>query len=130
LTILRATHRGILDNLVFTPTGGCQYGVYPGSSILWAYDAFAPNRVFLEASPATATLAAGQSTRITINQANPNSGARTAAPGASFGGGQIADANGNVQFTVPAGTAPGVYRYKATRSNAIRSNAVIITVTA
>jgi hypothetical protein len=120
--------RGILDNLVFTPTGGCQYGVYPGSSILWAYDAFAPNRAFLRASPAEIQLQAGQVYTFSITAANPNNGNEIPAAGASFGGGNIADANGNVQFVAP--TTPGTYRYKATRSNAIRSNAVIITVTA
>jgi hypothetical protein len=119
--------RGILDNLVFTPNGGCQYGAYPGSSILWAYDAFAPNRVFLQVAPEALTLTAGESTVFTVLAVNPNSGNAIPANGASFNG-QLSDASGNVQFTAP--TTPGTYRYKATRDNSIRSAAVVVTVTA
>jgi hypothetical protein len=115
---------GILDNFQFTPTGGCQYGAYPGSSILWAFDAFNA-QAFLSVSPGSATLRAGQSATFSVRDGM--SGQLRA--GASFAG-QIADATGNVVFTVPAGTAPGVYRYKATQTSCIRSNAVIITVTA
>jgi hypothetical protein len=122
------TNRGILNNLVFTPGGGCQTGVGPGDEILWAFDAFAPNRVYLRASPASVSLAAGQSAVFTVSAVNPNNGNAPPAAGASMFGGLIADSNGNVVFTVPAGTAPGVYRYKATRNNAIRSNAVVVTV--
>jgi hypothetical protein len=115
---------GLLDNYQFTPTGGCQYGAYPGSDILWAFDAFNKN-FFLQVVPVSASLRAGQSSTFTVTDGT--SGQRVA--GASFTG-QLSDANGNVQFTVPAGTAPGTYRYKATRADSIRSNAVIITVTA
>lgn len=115
---------GILDNFQFTPTGGCQYGAYPGSSVLWAFDAFNKN-FFLSVSPASRTLRVGESTTFSVIDGMFGGPVN----GASFGG-QLSNASGNVAFTVPAGTAPGVYRYKATRFDSIRSNAVIITVTA
>lgn len=46
---------GILDNYQFTPTGGCQYGAFPGSRILWAYDAFSRN-AFLKVSSSRQSL--------------------------------------------------------------------------
>jgi hypothetical protein len=115
---------GILDNFQYTPTGGCQYGAYPGSSMLWAWDAFNAN-AFLSVSPASATLAAGASATFSVVDGMTGN----VASGASFNG-QLSNANGQVVFTVPAGTAPGVYRYKATKAGTIRSNAAIITVTA
>jgi hypothetical protein len=118
-------YRGILDNLVFTPTGGCQYGAYPGSSILWAYDAFNANS-FLEVSPASVTLTAGQTFTFSA-RAHDGNGNSSPTGGVSFNK-QTSDASGNVQFTAP--TAPGTYRYKATRSGSIRSAAVVVTVTA
>lgn len=110
---------GILDNYQFTPTGGCEYEVYPGASILWAYNAFNAN-AFLEVSPATAQVTAGGS--FTFNIIDGSTGNPVA--GASFNG-ATSDANGNVQVTFPTA---GTYRIKATKDGTIRSNGVIITV--
>lgn len=38
---------GVLSNEIFTPTGGCQFQSRAGDRGLWAFDAFAPNRMFL-----------------------------------------------------------------------------------
>jgi hypothetical protein len=118
---------GVLVNNIYTPTGGCQYITAPGDETLWAFDAFNKN-YFLSIAPKTATLAPGQSITVAVGQADGNGNFGPAA-GASIFGGQIADPSGNAVYTVPAGTAPGTYRFKATRADAIRSNAVIITVT-
>jgi hypothetical protein len=54
-----------------------------------------------------------------------NGGSGTPIAGASFNG-QTSNANGQVTFVAP--TTPGTYRFKATRSDSIRSNAVVVVV--
>ena len=110
---------GILDNYQFTPTGGCQYEIYPGTSILWAYDAFNKNN-FLKVDPPTAQVAVGGSATFTV--IDGMSGRPVG--GATFNG-AVSDSNGVVQLTFPSA---GTFRYKAERSDSIRSNGVIITV--
>jgi hypothetical protein len=119
---------GVLVNNVYTPTGGCGYIAGPGDETLWAFDVFNKNSL-LSVSPKSATLAPGQSITVNVRQLNPNNGAPGPAAGASIFGGQITDPNGNTVYTVPAGTPPGTYRFKATRSDSIRSDAIVITVT-
>lgn len=114
---------GILDNYQFTPTGGCQYEVYPGTDILWAYDAFNAH-YFLKVDPPTAQVAVGSPVTFTVTGYDGNGGSPQAISGASFNG-QTTDSNGQVTVTF---TTAGVYRPKATRDDSIRSNAVIITV--
>jgi hypothetical protein len=115
---------GLLTNLAFTPTGGCQTEVSSGSvEILWAFNAF--NAVsFLTVSPNTATLAAGSSMVFNV-QGSDGSGALSPVQGAVFGV-TTSDATGNVVYIAP--TTPGYYRVKATRSDSIRSAAVMIHV--
>jgi hypothetical protein len=118
--------RGILNNYAFTPAGGCETEVLPTDELLWAFNAFNVN-YFLKVSPATMTVTAGQGYTFAITGTTGDDGSFIPVGGASFNG-QLSDSNGNVQFTAP--TVPGTYRYKATRSDSIRSNAVTITVTA
>ncbi|GIZ44716.1 hypothetical protein CKM354_000790700 [Cercospora kikuchii] len=117
---------GVLRNRVFTSRGGCQEQSFNGDEGLWAFDAFAPNRVFLSLSPAVAVVRPGETITVTILAGNPNNGATIPASGATLGTGSPAGADGSVQLTAP--TAPGCYLYKAERTNAIRSNALYLTV--
>ncbi|KXJ85898.1 hypothetical protein Micbo1qcDRAFT_180441 [Microdochium bolleyi] len=119
---------GVLRNLVFTARGGCQEQTSSSDEGLWAFDAFAPNRVFLQLNPEYQVVRSGETASVTLTvlQANPNSGNLAPAAGATLGTGTIADANGNIQLVVP--TEPGCYQYKAEKSNAIRSNAFYLTV--
>ena len=94
-----------------------------GSSILWAFDAFDAFNAneFLDVSPRTLTTSPGQTTQIKITDGqtgNPSAGASL--------NGQTSDASGNIQFVAPS--TPGNYRFKATKSGAIRSPALIVTV--
>ncbi|KAM3416282.1 hypothetical protein BST61_g7888 [Cercospora zeina] len=118
---------GVLRNRVFTARGGCQEYNNNGDEGLWAFDAFAPNREFLSVSPAIAVVRPGESLTVTVLAGNPNNGAIRPAQGATLGSGSTADATGALALTAP--TAPGCYLYKAERSNAIRSNALYLTVT-
>lgn len=116
---------GLLLNYKFTPVGGCQQETEVHDDVLWAYDAF--NAVaFLQASPS-----ADFSTKIrTANVDKPNliyvrdgnSGA--AIQGASIGS-AVTNANGVAEISF---TAPGTYVSKATKPDAIRSNAVTLVV--
>lgn len=119
---------GVLRNLVFTARGGCQEPNFNGDEGLWAFDAFAPNRVFLKLDPEYQVVRSGEtaSVTLTVQGANPNSGNLSPASGATVGFGSPADSNGNIQLDVP--TEPGCYQYKAERSNSIRSNAFYLTV--
>jgi hypothetical protein len=119
---------GVLVNNIYTPTGGCGFIAGPNDETLWAFDVFNKNYL-LSVSPRSATLVPGQSITINVGAVDPNGGAPVPAGGASIFGGQITDSTGNVVYTVPAGTPPGTYRFKATRSDSIRSNAIVITVT-
>jgi len=110
---------GLLDNYQFTPTGGCQFEVWNGDEVLWAFDAFNAN-AFLKVTPPTAQIAVGGTFTFTVidgMSGNPIAGA-------SFNG-ATSDSNGQVQLSFPTA---GTFRYKATRASSIRSNGVIITV--
>jgi len=117
---------GILNNYAFTPAGGCETEVVPSDELLWAYNAFNVNyflRVQTDQMPVV--LAAGQTRTFMVQGADGNGDAFVPIAGATFAG-QTSDANGNVLYTAP--TTPGTYRYKAIRSDSIRSNAVTIIV--
>lgn len=118
---------GILDNFQYTPTGGCAYGYYPGSSLLWAYDAFSKN-YFLQLSPQYQVVKAGSADRTVPVQVidgltgNVAAGAVIAADEGSY----TTDGNGDAVITVPQ--IPRCYQYKATQGGSLRSNAVYLTV--
>lgn len=117
---------GVLRNRVFTSRGGCQEQVSPNDEALWAFDAFAPNRVFLSIVPDFAVVRPGDPVTVTILAGNPNSGNTVPAQGATIGTGSTAGTDGQLTFTAP--TAEGCYLYKAELSNAIRSNAFYLSV--
>ncbi|KJY02383.1 hypothetical protein TI39_contig56g00005 [Zymoseptoria brevis] len=119
---------GVLRDRVFTARGGCQEQASPVAEGLWAFDAFAPNRVILNIQQDYQIVRAGEtgSVTVTVFATNPNIGNQQPAMGATLGTGAIADAIGNIQLEVPQ--TPGCYQYKAERSNAIRSNAFYLTV--
>lgn len=119
---------GVLLDRVFTQGGGCQTQFSPAQEGLWAYDAFAANRMFLSISPQCRVVRSGETSYVTLNvqNTNPNNGASAPRAGATVGGSTMSDTSGNLQLTVP--TEPGCYQYKAEASNAIRSNAFYLTV--
>lgn len=110
---------GILVNYQFTPVGGCQFKLKPGDQVLWAFDAFSKT-AFLKVEPSAITAKKGQTKTVTVTDG------KTGAPaqGAVING-VTTDANGKAILTFPK---PGVFTYKATRSDAIRSNALLVVV--
>jgi hypothetical protein len=100
--------------------GGCQEEPAPTDEILWAYDAFnAP--LILDVQPRMVGVRRGYTAVLTITDGptgRPVSGALFA--------GVLSDANGKIVFTA---SQIGTFRYKATRDDAIRSPAMVITVT-
>ncbi|KAG0646193.1 hypothetical protein D0Z07_8117 [Hyphodiscus hymeniophilus] len=115
---------GLLTNLAFTPVGGCQTEPQPSDEILWAYNAFNAN-YFLQVSPSTATLSVGQTVVFTVH--GYDGGGQVAPVAVAWFDGLPTNSQGQVVFVA---TQPGTFRYKATRSDSIRSAAVVITVTA
>lgn len=115
-----------MNNYAFTPAGGCETEVSPTDELLWAFNAFNVN-YFLRVQPTQTpvVLAPGQSMTFTVQGADGNGDTFVPIAGAQFAG-QTSDAAGNVVYTAP--TTPGTYRFKATRSDSIRSNAVTIVV--
>ncbi|MCJ1282271.1 hypothetical protein MMC26_001594 [Xylographa opegraphella] len=110
---------GLLLNYQFTPVGGCQQEVKPGDHVLWAFNAFNA-AYFLKAEPEVVAILPGKSAVVTVTDGT------TGVPvaGAEFAG-QLTNAQGQVTVT---GKKPGVNVYKATRSDSIRSNAVVVTI--
>lgn len=119
---------GVLQNLAFTPAGGCQTEVLtqPGGEDLWAFDAFNKN-FFLTIDLDYAVVRPGASVSLTVSGADGNGGNLSPIAGASIAGtGATSDGSGRVTFTAPMNE--GCYQYKATRSDSIRSKAFYLTV--
>jgi hypothetical protein len=111
---------GLLDNFQFTPTGGCQSEASTTREILWAFDAFNA-QYFLKLSTSATTVPVGGSIVATV--VDGMSGSVIAGALVSTG---TTDASGHVTLTFPHA---GAFVIKASRSGAIRSNGVLITVT-
>jgi hypothetical protein len=109
---------GVFVNGVATQVGGCQQIVSSGDEVLWAFDAFSKERTLRLDGPVNATV--GQS--LTLRVTDGGDGAPLA--GASVGGSQTG-ADGRAQVTYGQ---PGVYRLKAERPQAVRSNALVVCV--
>ncbi|KAF4549244.1 Hypothetical protein D9617_22g065890 [Elsinoe fawcettii] len=117
---------GVLNNGVFTTSGGCGAQVRTGDRSLWAWDAFSPGRILLSVYPEYVAALAGQGTvTVTVSGRSPNGGGSSPFAGASLNG-QTSDSSGQVTFAVPA--VPGCYQYKATSNGNTRSNALYINV--
>ena len=110
---------GLLLNYQFTPVGGCQQEVKPGDHVLWAFDAF--NKVyFLKVTPSSIVVKKGGSKKVTVTDGTtgvPVSGA--VIDGVTTG------ADGTATLTFPK---KGVFEYKATRADSLRSNALYVAV--
>jgi hypothetical protein len=110
--------------------GGCQFQLAPGSSVLWAYNYFnLPHLLSL-----TGPVAAEAGSPFTVHVADGQTGEPLA--GASIGevsGGVTTpiastaptDARGDVTIVI---ARPGVVTLKATRSDAVRSNGLVVCV--
>jgi hypothetical protein len=111
---------GYFLNGVASNLGGCQEQVHEGDSVLFAYSSFGQPLLEL-AAPARA--ASGESFTVTVQQ-NDGNGTRTPAAGASVGGAST-DATGHATLS---SDSTGMHTFKATRSDAVRSNAATVCV--
>ena len=105
----------------FSDAGGCQTRVQPGDSVLWVFSAYQQPLLRLSGAPARA--ATGEAFSVTVDQ---NDG------GAHFAPAVGADVVGSTTGTDGKATisfgSPGVKRFKATRADAVRSNAAEVCV--
>jgi hypothetical protein len=105
-------------NWAFAQVGGCGQRVSQGDDVLWAYEDFNPSPALRLSGPGSA--ATGQSVQVRVVDGltgTPTVGATVA--GAATG----ADGTAAVSFA-----DPGVYRLKAEKPDAIRSNALTLCV--
>lgn len=110
---------GLLVNYQFTSVGGCQVELKTSDQVLWAYDAFNKN-AFLKVEPSRITVRKNQPKIVTVTDGSTGAPAQ----GAVING-VTTDASGKATLTFPK---PGVFTYKATKSDAIRSNALLVVV--
>lgn len=110
---------GLLLNYQFTPVGGCQQEVVNGDKVLWAYNAF--NLIhFLEVSPAEVVVRKGGNETVRVVDGTTGSPVQ----GATIAG-VTTDGNGDAVLVFET---VGVFKYKATAAESLRSNALIVTV--
>ena len=107
---------GYFLNGVASSLGGCQQQVHQGDDVLFAYSSY--GQPLLELSGAPARAATGESFTVTVQQ-NDGNGTRVPALAAAVAG-QTTDASGHA--TLSFGDA-GQHKFKATRADAVRSNA-------
>jgi len=107
---------GLIVNGKFSNSGGCQVKLNQGDEVLYAFDAFSKSAVLRLAGPGTATV--GQPVNVTVTDTQSGSPAANASVhGSTTGGDGVA--------TVTFGEE-GIYRLKAERPDAIRSNALVV----
>ncbi|KAI4160699.1 MAG: hypothetical protein LQ342_005538 [Letrouitia transgressa] len=111
---------GLLLNYQFTSVGGCQQEVQAGDHILWAFDAF-NKAYFLKVTPSVLTVKKGSSRTVTVTDGMTG----TAISGALIGG-VTTGADGKATLNFPK---KGLFTYKATKSDSIRSNGLVVIVT-
>jgi hypothetical protein len=102
----------------FAQKGGCQQRVRQGDDVLWALIPFSADRALRLTGPASATTGQTVSVKVT-SRANPGG-----EPGALVGG-ALTGPDGSAQLVFPSA---GVYRLKAEKANAVRSNSRVLCV--
>jgi hypothetical protein len=107
---------GLIVNGKFSDVGGCQVKLNQGDETLYAFDAFSKTAVLRLAGPDTATV--GQPLNVTVTDTQSSTPAASASVhGVTTGGDGVATLTFNEE---------GIYRLKAERSDAVRSNALVV----
>jgi hypothetical protein len=107
---------GLIVNGKFASAGGCQTRLNQGDEALYAFDAFSKTAVLRLTGPGTAVV--GQPINVTVaDTQNDVPAANATVQGATTG----ADGVATVTFA-----DKGIYRLKAERSDAVRSNALVV----
>jgi hypothetical protein len=109
---------GLLVNFRFSDSGGCTTEVKNGDEVLWVFDAFSKTHVLKLAGPSSATTGAPFPVRVIDGQDG------SAAAGATVNG-AVAGADGVATLSF---ADAGIYRLKAERADAVRSNAITLCV--
>lgn len=107
---------GLIVNGKFSNSGGCQTKVNQGDDVVYAFDAFSKSAVLRLAAPGTATV--GQPVNVTVTDTQSTMPAANASVGGTTTG---ADGVATLTFS-----EKGIYRLKADRSDAVRSNTVVL----
>lgn len=109
---------GYAVNFTTAGVGGCQFQLAPGSNVLWAYDYFNKLHLLYLTGPSSASV--GQP--VTVKVVDGQNGQPIAA--ATVGGSTTgADGTANVTFS-----STGNQSLKASRSDSVRSNALVVCV--
>ena len=109
---------GLVLNGQFASSGGCQTRLTQGDDVVWAFDAFSKSAVLRLAGPATATAGQPVNVQVTDTQ-SAQPAANASVNGATTGSDGVATLTFNDE---------GIYRLKADRSDAVRSNTVVLCV--
>jgi hypothetical protein len=107
---------GLVVNGQFASSGGCQTSLTQGDEVVWVFDAFSKSAVLRLSGPGTATVGQPMSVQVTDTQ--------TAAPAANASvNGTATGSDGVATLTF---NEEGIYRLKAERPDAVRSNTLIV----
>ena len=109
---------GYLLNFAFPTVGGCQQKVNQGDAVLWVFDAFNKTRALKLSGPSSTTTGSPVTVRV-VDGADGSPQSASTVNGSPTG----ADGRATLSFA-----APGIYRLKAERADAVRSNRVILCV--
>jgi hypothetical protein len=107
---------GVFVNSIASQVGGCQQRVGQGDEVLWAYSAFGAPLLHLT-GPSAAQTGQGVGLRVTNETGAPEAGASV--------GGALSGADGNATLNF---ADAGIYRLKADRAGAVRSNTLVLCV--
>jgi hypothetical protein len=107
---------GLIVNGKFASSGGCQTKLNQGDEVVYAFDAFSKSAVLRLTGPGEATV--GRPVNVTVADTQSGSPAANASVHGSTTG---ADGVATVTFS-----EEGIYRLKAERSDAVRSNALVV----
>jgi hypothetical protein len=107
---------GLVVNGQFASSGGCQTRLTQGDEVVWVFDAFSKSAVLRLAGPGAATVGQPVGVQVTDTQ--------TAQPAANASvNGTTTGSDGVATLTF---NEEGIYRLKADRSDAVRSNTLIV----
>jgi hypothetical protein len=107
---------GLIVNGKFASSGGCQTKLNQGDEVVYAFDAFSKSAVLRLTGPGEATV--GRPVSVTVTDTQSDSPAANASVHGSTTG---ADGVATATFA-----EKGIYHLKAERSDAVRSNALVV----
>jgi hypothetical protein len=107
---------GLVVNGQFASSGGCQTSLTQGDEVVWVFDAFSKSAVLRLSGPDTAIVGQPMNVQVSDTQSNQPA-ANASVHGATTGSDGVATVTFNEE---------GVYRLKADRPDAVRSNTLIV----